>query len=82
MSMSTNEISLIAFVRSITGQAGRLYYYQGNFYYPFNPHGSYAGKIKRAIREFRKTHADLIKADRADPSYRTLLELFDMEVPA
>jgi len=65
-------------VMSLDGStAGSLYYYQGNFYHPFNLHGSEVGRVKRAAREFVKHNKELVGRDRSDPNYKTLVEIFD-----
>lgn len=59
-----------------------LYYYQGNFYAPLDIHGGDIGRVKKAIRQFKKANAEQIAQDRAHPDYKTLLELFDAQFPA
>lgn len=54
---------------------GRLYYYAGNFFHPLTLTANEPGLIARAIREFKKKHADMIAADRASPEYVPLSEL-------
>jgi hypothetical protein len=48
---------------------GRLYYYQGNFFYPLNVDTATMGTIYRAIRVFIKDHRDMVRHDRSDPAY-------------
>jgi len=56
----------------------RLYYYQGNFYYPLEGlKGDTIGKVKGAIRKWKKENAALFAANRAHPDYKTLLEIWD-----
>lgn len=71
--ISQDEIHIL----NLVSQKGRLYYYQGNFYYPLDLKGSSPGLIKRGIRDFMANNADLIARDRADPDYKTAVELFD-----
>ncbi len=62
-------------------KSDRLYYYQGNFFHPMELRGAQVGLVKRKIREFMKANAKLVAADRADPEYKTILQLFDEQVP-
>ena len=55
----------------------RLYYYQGNFFYPLELCKKDSDRVSRAIRMFKINHKPMIEKDRADPSYKTLLELDD-----
>ena len=64
-------------ILKLSGQKGRLYYYQGNFFHPLELVGSSVGLVKRGIREFMRDHAALVASDRADPEYRTLMQLAD-----
>ena len=72
--MTDQEIELLA---DLPSQPGRLYYYQGNFFCPLVLHGAAVGQVKRRIRQFHKTHADLIKSDRSSPDYLDLTQLAD-----
>lgn len=75
--MSTAEHHIL----KLTGQKGRLYYFQGNFFHPLTlRHGS-IGLVKRGIREFMRDHKAMVASDRAHPNYRTPMELCD-SVPA
>ena len=64
-------------VHAQNGMKGRCYYYKGNFFQPMSIHHSFLGKMKKAKREFYKANAEMIERDRADPGYKTVLELFD-----
>jgi len=75
--MSEQDITLIEFPPQRGRGRSRLYYYQGNFFMPLTLINDEVGKVKRAIREFCKKNADLVKTDRAHPSYKNLVELFD-----
>ncbi len=75
--MSEDDITILPSVRAMAGPSGRLYYYQGNFYYPFTLHGSEVGRVRKAIRQWRKENTERVARDRADPSYRTIVQLFD-----
>lgn len=79
MGLSTEDITILSYVRSGNGMRGRLYYYQGNFHYPLTLQGSFKGKVAGAIRKFLRTHADLIKADRAEPDYLTPIQLMEAQ---
>ena len=80
--MDEDDITILDSVLSITGQTGRVYYYQGNIYQPLFLHGSDVARVKRAVRQFMKEHADRVATDRAHPDYKTLLEIFDEQVSA
>lgn len=56
-----------------------LYYYQGNFYYPYDVSNAWLGKVRNAIRVFSKKNKKLIEDDRKDPEYKTLTQLFDQQ---
>jgi hypothetical protein len=58
-------------------RSNRLYYYQGNFYYPLDLVGKQVGLVKKGIREFTAANKELIARDRAHPDYKTLLQIFD-----
>lgn len=58
-------------------RSARLYYYQGNFFYPLDLVGKQVGLVKKGIREFAEKNKDLIKRDREHPGYKTLIEIFD-----
>lgn len=67
-------------ITNLPGRGGRrLYYYQGNFFHPLELGGSDHGIVKRGIRDFMKTHRALVDADRADPDYKTLVQLAELE---
>ena len=79
--MTENDITLLTLTPVMMNQPkGRVYYYQGNFFHPLFLAGDQIGKVKRAIREFCKANAPMIKADRAHPDYKNLLEIFDEQV--
>jgi hypothetical protein len=67
-------------ILKLSSQKGRLYYYQGNFFQPIDLKGASVGEVKRGIREFMRDNKDLVASDRADPAYRTPMQLAD-EVP-
>ena len=58
-------------------QSRRLYYFQGNFFHPMELPGAQLGLVRGAIRRFMKEHAAMVAADRADPAYRTLVDLVE-----
>lgn len=59
------------------GRGRRLYYFQGNFFFPLDLEGAEPGVVKRGIREFMRAHGAQVAADRAAPEYRTPLQLFE-----
>lgn len=71
MTLSTEEHNILR----LDEQKGRLYYFQGNFFHPLELVGGSIGKVKRAIREFKRDNQQLVESDRASPDYRTLVQL-------
>jgi len=56
----------------------RLYYYQGNFYYPlFGLSREDKNLIKLHIKWFKRDFAERVKMDRANPDYKTKVQLFE-----
>jgi len=68
-------------ILSLTDQKGSLYYFEGNFYHPIDLVGRSIGQVKRGIRDFWKANKEKIKADRALPTYKTLVQIFDEQYP-
>lgn len=67
---------------SLTHSRWRLYYFQGNFFYPLFLTGGDVGKVKGAIRKFKKKHKNMIACHRALTWYKTKLQLFDEQMEA
>jgi len=67
-------------IKTLRTKGHCLYYYQGNFYYPMDVHGSDVGRIKGAIRKFEKNNAEMVTRDRSSPGYKTKVELFDEQI--
>ncbi len=76
----TGDTTLLKPVYGITGQKGRLYYYQGNFFMPLTLRGDQVGPVKRAIRQFDKANPGRIDRDRTHPDYKSLTRLFDEQL--
>jgi hypothetical protein len=56
----------------------RLYYYQGNFYYPLEGlTANIKNLIKLKINQFKKENKEMILKDRKDPEYKNILQIFD-----
>lgn len=58
----------------------RLYYYQGNFFYPLDLLKGEQDLVDKAIRLFKVNNKALIAADRASPSYvpfKDLIKVYD-----
>ena len=66
-------------VRTMANANGSVYYYFGNIFMPLELHGSEIGRVKGAVRRFLKDNAQLVQKDRAEPDYRTLPQLLDVE---
>ncbi len=59
----------------------RLYYYQGNFFYPLERlSNDWKQRVRFKIKQFKAANAAMIKADRSHPDYKTKLQLFDEQV--
>lgn len=58
-----------------------IYYFQGNFYYPFMVEGFQRGRVRRAMREFKKTNSGLMESDRKSPQYLTKIQIYDSQFP-
>lgn len=78
-SMSEIEYSVLTLPPMRFRKSGRVYYYQGNFFYPLNLVDNQQGLVLRAIREFTKKHKSMIDSDRKHPNYKTLTELANLE---
>jgi hypothetical protein len=64
-------------ILNLDGQTGRLYYYQGNFFHPLDLVGANIGIVKGAVRKFLRDNRAMVDSDRADPAYRTPMQLMD-----
>ena len=75
---------MIILKRSIRDKKGKylgcLYYHEGNFYRPLMLPREEAGRVSRLIKIFLTKYKDRVKADRASPEYKTLVELFDIQL--
>lgn len=83
--MQDTDITIMAVrIPKVSRPIGRLYYYQGNFFYPLNVDTATLGTIYRAIRVFIKDHRDMVRHDRSDPAYVPYdkLELNDVRSPS
>mgnify|MGYP000243447402 FL=1 len=83
--MQDTDITIMAVrIPKVSRPIGRLYYYQGNFFYPLNVDTATMGTIYRAIRVFIKDHRDMVRHDRSDPAYvpHDKLELNDVRSPS
>lgn len=56
----------------------RVYYYKGNIFRTMFPDGGEVSRIRRAIKAFLRENEVMVRRDRADPSYKTLTELFEV----
>ncbi len=80
--MSPNDITIMT-VTTARGTKSRLYYYQGNFYYPLETlSNDWRARIRFKIKQFKATNAAMIAADKAHPDYKTMLQLFDEQMTA
>lgn len=83
--MQDTDITIMSVrIPKVSRPIGRLYYYQGNFFYPLNVDTATMGTIYRAIRVFIKDHRDMVRHDRSDPAYVPYdkLELNDVRSPS
>lgn len=60
-----------------TAPKSRLYYYQGNFYYPLDVSREMLQRIRFKIAQFKKENESLFKSDRSHPDYKSVVQLFD-----
>lgn len=74
------DITIADKVGTVSGQYGRVYYFEGNIFMPLTIHGGDAGRVNGAIKRFIKQNRERIRADRARPDYKTLTQLFDEQV--
>ena len=65
-------------ILNLEGQAGRLYYFQGNFFHPLELKGDNVGRVKGAVRKFLAVHRAMVDSDRASPGYLTPMQLADV----
>ena len=64
-----------------TCKNSRLYYYQGNFYYPLEGVSiELKQRIRFKIAQFKKENAAMFAADRAHPDYKSIVQLFDEQM--
>lgn len=85
--MSDKDITIFRLPKLINSRgrvvrtSGRIYYYNGNIYQPDIPLvNDEIGKVKRAIRDFKKDNKTMVENDRKHPEYKNLLELFDLQI--
>lgn len=76
--MNTQEHIVI--LRITSRPKSTLYYYKGNFYYPNDLKDEWVGRVRGAIRKFLKENKEMVERDRKDPSYKTLVQLFDEQM--
>ena len=74
-SMTEDQITMLRDLSTHISTGHLLYYYQGNFYYPLDLAGADRGRVKRAIRNFKRNHAAMVENDRADPNYKTIVQI-------
>ena len=75
--MRPDDITIMQ-VTTTRGTKSRLYYYQGNFFYPLESlSNDWRARIRFKIKQFKTANAAMIAADRAHPDYKTVLQLFD-----
>tara|TARA_R110000772_G_scaffold86132_3_gene180527 strand:+ start:2096 stop:2383 length:288 start_codon:yes stop_codon:yes gene_type:complete len=55
----------------------RLYYYQGNFYWAVSPLPEELGRVRGAIRRWKKENIQRVDTDRAHPDYKTVVQQLD-----
>lgn len=63
-----------------TKPRSRLYYYQGNFYYPLDVSIDLKARVRFKIKQFKKDNTELFKNDRAHPDYKSVVQLFDEQI--
>lgn len=78
--MKENDSTILQSVRTMTSQRGRVYYYQGNIYQPMSVHSMEISVVRKAVRQFMKDNRAMVDSDRADPDYKTVVEIFDEQM--
>lgn len=71
----SEDITILNPVLDIKENKCRCYYYKGNIFQPYTIHGSYIGKLKKAIRIFIKKNKEMIIADQNADGYVSYNEL-------
>ena len=74
-----NMLSLTRVIRRETRTIGRVYYSNGNFFYPVELSDNHPGLVRGAIARFEKANKALIEKDRKDPNYVPYEDLFDLK---
>lgn len=73
VNMDTNEIHINDITIPVNAwtkkKVGRLYYYQGNFFFPLSLPTDVMGKVLKSIRIFTKENKEMIARDRKSPDY-------------
>ncbi len=77
-----DNIIIVRRVIKATRQVGSVYYYQGNIYGTSYLLPSELPRVRRIVRRFTKENAAMIAADRAESSYKTIVQLFDEQMEA
>lgn len=79
--MDSEQITLLRGLRTKSSGNHSLYYYQGNFYQPLSLVKKDKLRADRAVRLFKIDNKLMIEKDKADPDYKTLVEIFDDQYP-
>jgi len=80
--LSPNDAHLQSLYRTLdhrTRTIGRVYYSNGNFFYPTELSDNHPGLVRGAIARFEKANKALIEKDRKDPNYVPFEDLFDLK---
>ena len=80
MNTTNKDITILTSVLTKKRMRGRLYYYQGNFYYPLGLIKKDEDRVRRAITNFKIKNRDMIIQDQSHPNYKTILEIHDEQV--
>ena len=75
--LSTEDITIYRFPKTKDKPSFRLYYYQGNFFFPIFQSREIEKRIGFLIKKFIKENQALVSADRAHPDYKSWKELVD-----
>ena len=59
----------------------RVYYYKGNIFQTYKIYGGETSEVKRATRNFINANRAMILADRADPEFKSLTDLYREQFP-
>jgi len=82
--MNETDITIMPVITIRNGKKtkSRLYYYQGNFFYPLEGLSrDWLQRVRFKIKQFKAANSAMITADRQHPDYKSVLQLFNEQMP-